>query len=69
MQSLILGLEDIAHVEGLDVKADERVPIMRVTWPVSEQERISLLTLTIAESLRCIAVDNPRYITITTEEK
>lgn len=68
MQSLILGLEDIAHVEGLSVEADERLPLMRVTWPLSEHERLSLLTQTVAESLRVIADDNPGYVKIITEE-
>jgi uncharacterized protein YsxB (DUF464 family) len=68
MQSLMLGLQDIAQVQGLSVEMDEHVPVMRVTWPSAEQERISLLTCTTAESLRQIALDNPKYITLTTEE-
>ena len=69
MQALILGLEDIAKVSGLNVEADERVPIIRVTWPESEQERISLLTDTTASSLKQIALENPKYVKILTEEK
>ena len=69
MQSLVLGLQDIAHVHGLSVEMDEQVPVIRVTWPSSEHERVSLLTMTTAESLRQIAAENPKYITITTEEK
>ena len=69
MQALILGLEDIAHVQGLEVQADERIPIIRVTWPESEHERIHLLTDTAAESLRQIARENPRHVKIITEEK
>ena len=68
MQSLILGLEDIAKVQGLNVEKDERVPVMRATWPSAEQERISLLTETTAQSLRVIAADNPRYVKLSTEE-
>ena len=68
MQSLILGLEDIANVSGLNVEADERVPIIRVTWPESEYERISLLTETITDSLKIIALENPKYVKISTEE-
>ena len=69
MQALILGLEDIAQVQGLEVHADEKIPIIRVTWPESEQERIHLLTDTAAESLRQIARENPRHVKIITEEK
>ena len=68
MQSLVLGLQDIAQLQGLSVEMDERVPLIRVTWPSSEQERVSLLTMTTAESLRQIARENPKYITLTTEE-
>ena len=69
MQAMILGLEDIAKVHGLSVEADERVPLMRATWPSSEQERISLLTETVATSLKQIARENPKYVKIITEEK
>ena len=68
MQSLVLGLENIAKVQGLNVEADEKVPIIRADWPSSEQERISLLTNTTAESLRVIAAGNPKHVKITTEE-
>ena len=69
MQSMIFGLEDIAHVHGLKIETDEKVPLMRATWPESEQERISLLTTTTAESLKIIAQSNPGYVKIITEEK
>ena len=68
MHSLLLGLQDVAQVSGLKVNADERVPVMRLTWPTSVQERVSLLTNTVAESLRHLAAENPKYITLTTEE-
>ncbi|MBQ9433693.1 MAG: ribosomal-processing cysteine protease Prp [Synergistaceae bacterium] len=68
MQALVLGLEDIAHVQGLQVVADSRVPLIRVTWPESEHKSISLLTNTAAESLRHIARENPRHVKIITEE-
>lgn len=59
-----MGLEDTASCD-----VDERVPLMRVMWPCHEQERISLLTDTVAESLRQIAMDNPRYVKIKSEVK
>ncbi len=68
MQSLMLGLDDIAQVHGLHVEADERVPLIRLTWPSSEQGRISLLTETVAEALKVIARDNPKHVKILTEE-
>ena len=68
MQALALGLDDIANIKGVDIKADERVPVIRVTWPESEYERISLLTETITDSLKIIALENPKYVKISTEE-
>ena len=68
MQALVLGLEDIAHVQGLEVHADEKIPIIRITWPEGEHARIHLLTDTAAESLRQIARENPRHVKIITEE-
>lgn len=68
MQALVLGLEDIAHVQGLQVISDERIPLIRVTWPECEQADIHLLTDTTAESLRQIARENPRHVKIITEE-
>lgn len=68
MQSLLLGLEDIAQVENLGVKTDQRVPVISITWPKPEHERIALLTETIAGSLRQIAIENPLHVKILTEE-
>ncbi len=66
MQALVLGLEGR---EGFECLIDDRVPVIRATWPSSEQERIAILTETIAESLRVIAQENPRYVKLSTEEK
>ena len=68
MQSLVLGLEDIAHLEDLEVEMNERIPIISVTWPEHEQERISLLTDTVARSLMQIARENPKHVIITRKE-
>ncbi len=70
MQALVLGLEDIAQIQGLQVISDSHIPVIRVTWPESAQvhENISLLTNTAAESLRHIARENPRHVKIITEE-
>lgn len=62
MQALILGIEDIAQCD-----IDEKIPLMRVMWPESEQDRISLLTGTIASSLKIIAQENPRYVKLQSE--
>ena len=68
MQSLVLGLEDIAHLEGLEVEMNERIPIIRAVWPSAEQERIALLTDTVARSLEQIARENPKHIKLTRKE-
>lgn len=64
MHSLILGLDDIARVDGLKYLIDNKIPIMRITWPVNESEKIFLLTLTIAESLKQIARQNPEFMKV-----
>ena len=68
MQMLMLGLEDIAHLQGLEVQADAKIPLIRITWPEGEHAAIHLLTDTAAESLRQIARENPRHVKIITEE-
>ncbi len=69
MQALILGLSDIAKINGADIHINERVPLMRVTWPESESMNISLLIRTISESLKIIARDNPGHVKIYSEVK
>ncbi len=64
MHSLILGLDDVARVKSAKYFIDDKVPIMRITWPVNESENLSLLTLTIAESLKQIARQNPEFVKV-----
>ena len=67
MQSLMLGLEDVAQLKDANFTVDANTPLMRVTWPVNECGRISVLTRTISESLKQIARDNPDYVKIISE--
>ena len=69
MQALIFGLSEVAKVKGADYHVNDRMPIMRVTWPESESMNISLLTKTISESLKIIARDNPGHVKIYSEVK
>ena len=69
MQALIFGLSEVAKVNGADYHVNDRMPIMRVTWPESESMNISLLTKTVSESLRIIARDNPGHVKIYSEVK
>ena len=68
MQSLILGLSEIAKLKDLKIKVDEKIPLMKISWPLEQNEKISLLTTTTAESLKIIASQNSGYIKIQTEE-
>ena len=68
MQSLILGLSAIAQVNGLNCDVDKKIPLIRLTWPKEQSEKISLLTHTVAESLKVIADENPDYVKVHTEE-
>ncbi len=69
MQALIFGLSEIAKTNGADYHINDRLPIMRVTWPESENMNVSLLTKTISESLKIIARDNPGHVKIYSEVK
>ena len=69
MQALIFGLSEVAKVNGADYHVNDRMPIMRVTWPEAESMNISLLTKTISESLKIIARDNPGHVKIYSEVK
>ena len=69
MQALVFGLSEIAKTNGADYHVNDRMPIMRVTWPESESMNISLLTKTISESLKIIARDNPGHVKIYSEVK
>ena len=64
MHSLILGIDDVAKVKSAKFFIDDKTPIMRITWPVSESENLSILTLTIAESLKQIALQNPDFVRV-----
>ena len=68
MQSLIFGLSEIAKLADLEIKIDEKKPLMKISWPKEQNEKISLLTQTTAESLKIIASQNSGFIKIQTEE-
>lgn len=67
MQALVLGLSEVAGLKSAVYHVNDRVPIIRVTWPESECATIALLTKTISESLKIIARDNPKYVKIYSE--
>ncbi len=69
MQALIFGLSEIAKTKEADYHINDRLPIMRVTWPESESMNVLLLTKTISESLKIIARDNPGHVKIYSEVK
>ena len=68
MQSLILGLSEIAKLADLEIKIDEKAPLIAISWPLEHEDDISLLTQTTAESLKIIASQNSGFIRIQTEE-
>ena len=68
MQSLILGLSEIAKLKDLKIKIDDKKPLMKISWPKEQSEKISLLTQTTAESLKIISNENSGYVKVHTEE-
>ena len=69
MQSLVLGLHDIAKVDGLVCQINDKIPLISVTWPKKFNSKVHILTATISESLKQIASENSDYIKIHSEEK
>ena len=67
-QSLMFGLSEIARVPNLEINIDDKVPVIKISWPKKYYEKMSLLVQTVAESLKIIAADNSDYVKIHTEE-
>ncbi|MBQ7152157.1 MAG: ribosomal-processing cysteine protease Prp [Synergistaceae bacterium] len=70
MQSLLLGLTEIAKAEKINFSVEKKTPLIKISWPpeVQASEKFSLLIQTIAESLKIIAADNPKHVKIFSEE-
>ena len=68
MQALLLGLSEIAKIKDLKIKIDDEIPLIKISWPPEQNEKISLLTATTAQSLKIIANENSDYMKIRTEE-
>ena len=65
LHALILGLSDVAKVDGVDCEVNPEGPLIRILWPRSSAERLDLLTRTIALSLKEIEKGSPEYVHIT----
>ena len=64
MQSLILGLHDIAKVDGLVCQINDGIPLISASWPKKSAAKVALLIKTISESLIQIAKENSDYVKI-----
>jgi hypothetical protein len=65
LHALLLGLSDVAEVEGVECEVNPEVPLIRILWPRSSAGRLELLTRTIALSLKEIETGSPEYVHIT----
>ena len=67
LHALLLGLSDVARVEGLEceVAPDPDDPLIRILWPGRSAEKLDLLTRTIALSLREIETGSSDFLSIT----
>ena len=65
MQALIIGIEKI---NGSKIIVNEKIPLIKINWPLSECEKLFVLTDTMSESLSIIAKENSSYVKIITEE-
>ena len=69
MQSLVLGLSEISKINGLECEINDKIPLIKITWPKEFDSKINVLTNTVSESLKQIAQQNSDYIKIFYEEK
>ena len=65
LHALLLGLSDVAEVEGLECEVDPKAPLIRILWPRERAADLSILTRTIALSLREVESGSPGYVNIT----
>ena len=65
LHALLLGLSDVAGVEGLECEVDPEEPLIRISWPRERAGELDLLTRTVALSLREIESGSPEYVNIT----
>lgn len=69
MHALILGIMDVAKLDSVVCELNDSVPLIKVMWQKKFSDKISLLTNTVALSLKQIASENAGYIKINSEEK
>ena len=69
MHALILGIEDIAGVKCKALHVNDKAPLISIELEKNDAEKLSLLLLTIKASLKQIALENPKYVKIISEEK
>ena len=65
LQALVLGLSDVAKKGSFECEVEPETPLIRARWPRERAEELSLLTVTVARSLREIQSGNPGYVNIT----
>ena len=69
MHALILGIVDIAGVKCKALHVNDKAPLISVKWTEDDAEKLTLLTQTIAASLKQIALENPKYVKIISSEE
>lgn len=64
MQALRLGMERVIEADSFTFSADASKPEMVMEW-IPGDDRVQTLARTIVESIKCIAEDHPRYVSVT----
>ena len=65
IHALLLGLSDVAEVEGVEYEVKPEIPLIRVLWPRRSAGSVELLTRTIVLSLKEIEKGSSGYVHIT----
>jgi uncharacterized protein YsxB (DUF464 family) len=64
VQALLVGLRDVARLDGVECEVDPETPLIRVEWPKERASELNLLTRTVALALKEIASGYPGYVSI-----
>ena len=64
VQALLIGLRDVADIQGVHCEMKKSVPLIHVRWPEGKAAEVDLLTRTIAFSLKEIASGYAGYVSI-----
>jgi uncharacterized protein YsxB (DUF464 family) len=64
IQTLLIGLRDVAGVSEAECEMDESIPLIRARWPENRASELDMLTRSIVLSLREMASRYAKFVSI-----